>query len=254
VLRPSTGGGGISSSSGSFSAPPPTGPRHKILFERVTLRYRMTSLPSALTATFAGEPDPFCAALASCGADGTLTLSLPRLSRMLTVTAEREVTKRVSSRRAIADLRRGDLRLDVGPPIPFSAGPSAQVSETFRAGDGSSCQAASSSRAAQVIVNPGQFTAGPRDTVQVVLNDPNEAELMRTYCPGPADSDLFGGSSILARVTLGPAQLLRRSSVFALSRSGSFAGFGYQGTLGGGLQFSLTLEHVHAGTVQEVLP
>jgi hypothetical protein len=42
--------------------------------------------------------------------------------------------------------------------------------------------------------------------------------------------------------------------VFALSRSGSFGGFGYQGRLGGALRFALTLEHVHAGTVQEVLP
>lgn len=254
MLRASNRGGGFSSSSGSFSAPPPPGRRHKIMFERVTLRYRMQSLPSALTVTFSGEPDPFCAALASCGAAGTLNLSLPRLSRILTVTAQREVAKRVSSHRAMADLRRGALRLDVGPPIPFHAGPPAQVSETLRAGDGSSCQAVSSSREAQVIVNPGQFAGGPRDTVQVVLTDLNEAGLMRTYCPGPDDTDMFGHSSILARVTLGREQLLRRSSVFALSRSGSFAGPGYQGTFGGALQFSLTLEHVHAGTVQEVVP
>jgi hypothetical protein len=77
---------------------------------------------------------------------------------------------------------------------------------------------------------------------------------MRTYCPGPSDSDLFGRSSIVASKTLGAEQLLRHSSVFALSRSGSFAGPGYQGTLGGALQFSLTLEHVRAGTVQEVVP
>lgn len=254
VLRPATGGGGFSSSSGSFSAPPPAGPRHKVLFERVTLRYRMTSLPSALTATFAGESDPFCAALASCGAAGTLDLSFPRFARTFAVTAERQVARRVSSHRAIADFRRGALRLDVGPPIALRGGLPAQVSETFRAGDGSSCQAGSSSRDAQVIVNPGQFAGGPRDSVQVVLNDPDQAGLMRTYCPGPADSDLFGTRSILARTTLSPAQLLRRSSVLALSRSGGFAGPGYQGTLGGALQFSLTLEHVDAGTVQEVLP
>jgi hypothetical protein len=77
---------------------------------------------------------------------------------------------------------------------------------------------------------------------------------MRTHCPGPDDNDLFGPSSILARVTLGREQLLRRSSAFALSRSGGFAGPGYQGTFGGALQFSLTLEHVRAGTVREVVP
>ncbi len=254
VLRPSTGGGGFSSSSGTLTSPPPPAvPRHKILFERVALRYRMQGLPSALTATFSGEPDPFCAALASCGAAGTLNLSLPRFTRTFTVTAEREVAKRVSSHQAIADLRRGALRLDVGPPVPFRAGPPARVNETFSAGDGSSCQAALFNRGAEVIVNPGQF-AGRRDVVQVVLNDPNGAGLMRTYCPGPSDSDLLGRGSIFASTTLGREQLLRPRSVFVLSRPGSFAGPGYQGTLGGALQFSLTLEHVRAGTVQEVVP
>jgi hypothetical protein len=254
VLRPSKGGGGGSSSSGSFSAPPPPGPRRKILFERVTLRYRMQSLPSALTATFAGEPDPFCGALASCGATGALALSLPRFARTFTVTAERVVRRRVSARRAIAELRRGTLPVEVGPPVPFRAGPPARVSETFDAGDGSSCQATSASRQAEVIVNPGQFAGGPRDVVQVVLSDPNEAGLVRTYCPGPDDGDLIGRSSIFASTRLGRDQLLRRHSVFALSRAGSFAGPGYVGTLAGALQFSLTLERVRAGTVQEVVP
>jgi hypothetical protein len=254
VLRPSTGGGGFSSSSGTFSAPPPAGvPRHKILFERVTLRYRMQSLPSALTALFSGEPDPFCAALASCGAAGTLALSVPRFTRTFTVTAEREVATRLSSRRAIADLRRGVLPLNAGPPIAFSAGPPVQVNETLRAGDGSSCQAASTTRQAQVMVDSG-LLAGSRHAVQVVLSDPNETGIMRTYCPGPDDNDMFGRSTILARTNLGREQLLRRNSVFALSRSGTFAGSGYGGTLGGALRFSLILEHVRAGTVQEVVP
>lgn len=254
VLRPSEGGGSGSSSSGSFSSPPAPGPRHTILFERVALRYRMRSLPSALTATFSGESDPFCAALASCGATGTLDLSLPRFTRTFTVTTRREVARRVSSRRAIADLRDGALPVGVGPPIFLSAGPALRVNETFRAGDGSSCQAASSSRQAQLFVNPGDFAGGPRDVVQFVLSDPDQAGLMRTYCPGPDDRDLFGPSTIVARSDLGREQLLRRSSVFALSRSGGFAGPGYVGTLGGDLQFSLTLEHVRAGTVQEVVP
>jgi hypothetical protein len=253
VLRPSKGGGGGSSSSGSFTSPPASGPRHKILFERVALRYRMTSLPSTLTATFAGEPDPFCAALASCGATGLLELSLPRFARTFTVTARREVARRVSSRRAIADLRRGVLPLNAGPPIAFSAAPAVQVNETLRAGDGSSCQAASTSRQAQLMVESG-LLAGSHHAVQVVLSDPDEMGIMRTYCAGPDDSDLFGRGTIVASTRLGREQLLRRSSVFALSRSGSFAGPGYVGTLGGTLQFSLTLEHVRAGTVQEVVP
>jgi hypothetical protein len=252
VLRPSiAGGGGFSSSSGTLTTTPSRGaPRHKLLFERVTLRYRLQSLPSALTATFSGGSDPFCISLASCGAAGTLDLSLPGLARTFTVTAEREVSRRVSARRAIADLRRGALPLGVGSPIPSGAASPVRVNETFRAADGSSCQASSSTRQTQVIV--GQFTAR-RNTVQVALSDPNQAELIRTYCPGPDDNDLFGRRTIIARTTLRPEQLLRRSSVFALSRSGGFGGPGYRGTLGGALEFSLALEHTRAGTVQEVV-
>jgi hypothetical protein len=252
VLRPA-GSGGVSSSSGSFQAPPATGRRHKILFERVALRYRMTSLPSALTATFSGETDPFCVALASCGATGSLVLSLPGFARTFTVTAQRQVSRRVSARQAIADLRRGVLPLNAGPPIPFSAGPAVQVNETFRAGDGSSCQAASTTRQAQVIVGSG-LLAGSRHAVQVVLSDPNETGLVRTYCPGPDDRDLFGRGTIVARSRLEREQLLRRSSVFALSRSGAFAGPGYGGTLGGAMRFSLSLQRVRAGTVTAVVP
>ena len=62
VLRPSTGGGG--SSSQSFPGLPAP-PRHKVLVERVALRYRVASLPSALDTAFSGEPDPFCAAFAA---------------------------------------------------------------------------------------------------------------------------------------------------------------------------------------------
>ncbi len=128
------------------------------------------------------------------------------------------------------------------------------MSETFRAGDGSSCQTVSTSRQAQLFLNPGPF-GGPHPGVRVVVNEPNDAGLMRTYCPGPTDSDLFGrNNTVLATTKVGLAQLLRRRSVFALSRSGSFAGPGYVGTRGGSLQFSLTLEHVRAGTVQEVAP
>lgn len=248
VLRPSTGGG--SSSSGSFSSGPASPAEHKLFLEQVTLRYRTASLPSALSATFSGETDPFCAALASCGATGSLALSLPRFAHTFVLRVSRVVRTRVSARQAIADLRHGVLSLESGPPVTFGAGLQVDVSETFRGGDGSNCQAASTSRQAELLVNPG----GRRGGAQVVLSDPNIAGLMRTYCPGPSDSDLFGRSQTVATATLSPAQLLLRHSVLVLSQSGSFTGLGYVGTRGGALLFSLTLEHVRAGTVQEVTP
>jgi hypothetical protein len=249
VLRPSTGGGG-SSSSGSFSTAPTAPPGHRFLLEQVALRYRVASLPSALSATFSGEPDPFCAALASCGATGSLALSLPRFSHTFVLRATRVVRTRVSSRQALADLRHGMLSLGLGPPVSTGRGLQAEVSETFQGGEGSSCRAASRSRQVQLFVNPEVRRGG----AHVVLSDPDLAGLMRTYCPGPSDSDLFGRSRAVATATLSREQLLRRRSVFALAASGSFAGLGYAGTRGGALQFSLTLEQVRAGTVQEAGP
>lgn len=105
-----------------------------------------------------------------------------------------------------------------------------------------------------MFLNP-RPSAGPHPAVQVVVNEPSDAGLMRTYCPGPTDTDLFGrNNTVLATTKVGLAQLLRRRSVFTLSRPGSFAGPGYVGTRGGALQFSLTLEQIRAGTVQEVAP
>lgn len=249
VLRPSSGGFSSSSSSQSFG-PPPAAPPHKVLVEQVTLRYRAASLPSALTTRFSGEPDPFCAALASCGATGTLALSLPRVAQTFVVTASRVVAKRVNSRQAMADLRRGLLSLSPGALVP-TASAAAQVSESLRTADGALCQASSTTRQAEVFFTPGPGAA--RHGLNVVLNDPADAGVMRTYCPGPSDADVFGAhANVLASARVGLAQLVRRRSVFMMSRPGSFAGVGYVGTRGGALQFSLTLERVRAGTVQEV--
>jgi hypothetical protein len=248
LLRPSTGG--ASSSSQSFGVPSRPPAPHKVLVEQVTLRYRVSSLPSTLDMTFSGEPDPFCTALASCGASGSLALSFPRLVRTFVVRASRVVGRRVGARRALADFRRGLLSAFAGPPIPFRAA-ATRVSETLRAADGTACQSVATSRQAQLFLNPA-FAPGSAQAFDVVLNDPNQDGLLRTYCPGPTDTDVFGlRNSQLASTKISFAQLLRRSSVVTLARPGSFSGPGYVGTRGGALEFSLNLEHVRAGTVRE---
>ncbi|MGO9496349.1 MAG: hypothetical protein ACLQA5_06500, partial [Solirubrobacteraceae bacterium] len=93
VMRPSSSGESqTSGSSGSSLGPPP--PR-KQLVEQVTLRYRVSSLPGALETSFSGEPDPFCAALDSCGATGTLGLSLLQPQNELVLSASRTVQTRL---------------------------------------------------------------------------------------------------------------------------------------------------------------
>lgn len=94
VFRPSSSVLSQSSgSSGPSSGPPP---RRKVLAEQVTLDDGVSSLPGMLEASFSGEPDPFCAALDSCGASGTLALSLPQFDSRLVLAASRVVAARVS--------------------------------------------------------------------------------------------------------------------------------------------------------------
>jgi hypothetical protein len=253
VLRPSSGGFGVSSSSGSasgsFFGPPP---RHKVLLERVTLRYRLTSLPGELDAAFSGEPDPFCAALGSCGAGGSLALTLAGLDRTLTISGSRVVRRRVGRRQALADVRRGRLSFfEVNAFGPLST----QVSETFQGQDGSRCAETANDHGVQLFFGSPRRRRG----LLATLSEGNALGLVRTHCPGPADSDvfagnpsnLFGPNSTVASGLIDPAALTSRQTVVSLTWPGSFAGFGYVGTRSGGIPLSLSLERVvHAGTIQ----
>lgn len=257
VIRATPAGGSQSGSSGAapvaLPPPPPPPPRHKVLLEQVTLRYRLASLPGAsVDVAFSGGPDPFCEALDSCGATGTLELTLPNFNQTLTVQASRPVARRVDARQVLADLRDGRLRPsggEVGGPRP---GITAEVAETVAGPGGARCQAASGTRVDQVF-----FTAGPSRSgrsVALVLNDPVDVGAFRTYCPGPSDIDVFGSGPAVARTSIGIAQLLARHSVVTLPLSGSFAGVGYVGTRSGALGFSLTRERIRAGTVEVTRP
>ncbi len=245
VMRPSSSGESqTSGSSGSSLGPPP--PR-KQLVEQVTLRYRVSSLPGALETSFSGEPDPFCAALDSCGATGTLGLSLLQPQNELVLSASRTVQTRVSARRAIADLRRGRLRFGAITGV----GVGTVVTESFSGGDGLRCQ--DSATGGQAVV---QFIPlGTRRGVSATLIEPSGSVALRTHCPGPTDTDMignvFGG---LATGAVGPADLLRRQTVVSLTNPGGFSGVGYVGSRGGALGLSLALEQIHAGTISVVRP
>ena len=221
---------------------------HKTLVEQVTLRYRVATLPETLGISFSGSSDPFCAALDSCGATGTLQLGLPGYRNTLVITASRVVKKRVSARQAIADLRRGRLFIEGGAPSHSPGSVPVFVQERFVGQDGFRCQDSTTSSQAALIF--GGFPGGsPRTGLPMLLIDPSEAGLLRTHCPGPADSDLIGqGAVMVARGSFGLAQLLRRQSVVALTNPGAFSGLGYVGSRGGAIELSMSLEQVSAGT------
>ena len=226
---------------------------HKVFLEQVLLRYRLGSLPSALDVGFVGEPDPFCAALDSCGASGTLAFALPGLRQSFEVEASRQVNRRVDARQALADFRRGRLSLGGGVAQQAGAGGIADVTETYAGSGGLRCQSTSESPdQPQLLVEPRSARTG--GGVAVLLNDQIGSDLLRTYCPGPSVTDVFGSNSGVARASIGVSQLLARHSAISLSAPGSFAGTGYVGTRGGALRFSLTLEHVRAGTVEVTRP
>ena len=252
VLRPAPGYGGVSTSgSSSGTAIPVITPVKRVLVEQVTLRYRIASLSGTLDTTFSGEPDPFCAALASCGTSGNLTVGIRPFGGTLVVTASREVPQRVNASQAIADLRRGRLLMQGAGLRPFRPPfVSTATTETFSAADGSRCQAAGTSQQAQLFFGPGPGPARPLNALTATMIETNPSGLMRTYCPGPTDSDVFGQEQVLADGSVGAAGLLRRHSVLSLTHPGAFAGVGYVGTRGGALQFSLSLESVRGGTVE----
>jgi hypothetical protein len=272
VLRPATTGGftasasasgGSGSSSGSFFPPAlPPARGHKVLLEQVTqvlleqvtLAYKLTSLPGALDVAFAGEPDPFCEALGSCGTSGSLVLSLSGLDRTVSITASRVVGRRVGARQALADLRRGRLRFEPGVSAPTPGSPTAQVIETFQAPDGSRCADTTAANGALL-----SFDAAPGGRgLLATLIDSTAGGLVRTHCPGPADSDVFGsspgnpfGGGGVASGPIAPAALASGQIVVSLANPGSFTGVGYAGTRSGAIPLSLSFERVvQAGTIE----
>jgi len=246
VLRPDRSESMSESSSGSGSTQ--GRPPHKVLIERVTLRYRLEPLADGLEIPFSGDPEPLCAPLDACGATGTLLVSTAGPSIPLTLTASRTVARRVGAHRALADLRRGRL----GQPGGFAQLPSLNVAETLSAADGSRCDAsASAQRSGAALSFGGPFGGRGRGAATRVSLPAFGTELMRTYCPGPSSADVIGNSEVLGRATVPVAQLLRPQSDLVLTDPGSFSGFGYVGTRTGGIGFSMALEGIRAGTVQE---
>lgn len=243
VLRP--GAGQEESSSGS-SRPVPRPPLHKVLVERVTLRYAVTPLAGGLEIPFSGEPDAFCTALDSCGATGTLVLSAGGPVTAVTLAASRTVRRRIGARGALADLRRGRL----GSPSGFGKVSSLNVAEMFSSADISRCDASAEGPGAGLSFGGEPGTAARGSATQVTLFAYG-GEYLRTYCPGPSTADVIGEFQRLGRASVTVAQLLAPHSDLRLTDPGSFSGTGYVGMRTEEIGFSLALEGIRAGTVQE---
>jgi hypothetical protein len=242
----SSGGGFFSSSSSSSASASPS--LHPAFVEHVDLRYTLVARPGALDVGFTGAGDPSCVALDTCGASGSLALSVPNPTGTVSLSASRVVRARVSSRQALADFRAGRLTLD----FPGFAQLSAKVQESFGWPGTVACEDSSATPSVQLTV--GSF-AGPRrrGPVPVTLVNQTGSDVLRTRCPGPMDADVVGQSpnGVIARASVTPGELLSSRTVVSLSNPGAFSVPGYAGTRSGAVMLELALVAVHAGTTTE---
>ena len=248
VLRTAPAGGGSGGSSGTSFATRPGAP-HRVLSEYVTLRYRVSFLPSTLEANFAGATDPICQTVDSCGTTGSVGLSLTRGPATFTLTVSRRVRARVSARRALQDLRAGRLTVD----YPAQVSAPGRVAESLTRSGGSTCS--ETLPVSRLDAWFGPVNAPPtRHTLPISLQYSNglNLDVLRTHCLGPADADMIGGTSALAATSLTSSQLLAQTNDVALVNPGSFSGLGYTGYRGGAIRLELTLVHVAAGTRREL--
>jgi hypothetical protein len=248
-LSPDTGFSSTSGGSSSGGRPP----RRFALFERVTLRYRMTLGASALTIPFQGENNPFCAALDACGVSGSLSLGLQPSGGTFALVAERRVTRRVPRRRSLADFRSGRLGILLALPASMQQ---VTLTESLQRAEGPSCR---DSRSLGDVVQAwlgSPFTSSPSvgshgPSLPIVLTAQSRGDLLRTYCPGPSQGDVFNSNDVLGRGSISRRQLLATHSTVDVSPRGSFAVPGYTGSMTGSVPLSLTLLKITAATVRE---
>jgi hypothetical protein len=230
--------GGSSSSSGSSGASAPG------LQEQIELSYRLSADPGALDIPFEGESGPFCAVLDTCGGSGSLSLSVPASTMTLHLFGARTVRRRVTRRRVIADFLRGRLGPVAGPSVDL---PGARISERWEGTGTAACSDALSAPRGAIdfmLTASGRGSAVPLQLIDYSGSDP-----LRTHCPGPEFSDVFGMGQTFGEAEIARRQLLERSTTVMISPHGGWSVPGYTGSRGGGIRLTLSLVKIQASTV-----
>ncbi len=245
MLRPARNLG-TSFSSSSSSGPGPRSTRQ--VLEYVQLHYRVAPGSTGIQTLFSGAGDGSCVVVDSCGAVGSLNLSV-HPSGTLMVFASRIVRGRRSAGRILGDLRSGRLTVNGFSTL------TGDVAETYTWGDGSSCRdSVGAPRLELSLGSRGRGGSGARIPMTLVSSTGPGVEVLRTHCPGPADADLlspsgaFGGSGLIASGSVTLRQLLAKRSSLDLGEPAGFAGLGYTGSRQGALRLNLTLIKVSTGS------
>jgi hypothetical protein len=235
--EPSLAGGSIIGTTSGIASGRPAKAR-SALEESATVVYRMTRVSGALTTGFAGLAPPLCGALGACGTTGRLVQSFATRGT-LSFSGTRIVRRRRSAAAALADLRRGRLRLsDSFPFNPIRVSTDEAISES----DGVACRDTSTVRLGstadrahgaidELILsqNPGGFPSG-------------EPDPFRTRCPGPSAQDILGfRGTPLAAAVVSAGRLGDKRLLIVFSAQGGFTGSAYSGDRGGSVVLSLTL-------------
>jgi hypothetical protein len=237
-------------SGGIGSGPVPQ--QHRQLVEQVILRYRVTASATTFTIAFGGERGPFCHALGTCQAYGSLMLNLPRLQGDVDVLALRDVKTRVGRHQALRDLRAGRLSV-IGATLNWVT---PRLTETFH--DGGTCT--ESLPVPAWGLGFGSFGPSRHGLVVTVaglggadspLLGPGATDPLRTHCPGPEGPDALAPHATLASARIPVAALLRRHRMITLRTRGGFIVPGYDGTRNGELPATMSLLKIIAGTQTE---
>lgn len=245
--QPDDSGPNLSGSSGSGSGGQPP------LIEQLDLRYRLSVAPSTLAVSFTGENDPFCAVFDSCATAGELSMALSGGHGTIDLLAQHVARHRLTRGQMLAEFRSG--RLVVDPGFSFASENETLVESLTRPGAPTCADSRRLQDAVQLSLGPLIVPIGGRRVpVELISsgadNDGGGLDVLRTYCPGPSDVDVFGWDpeSVLAHGSLSRAQLLEPTATLTLPASGSFGGPGYQGTHSGITRVVLALQSIQVNT------
>lgn len=234
---------------GASSPPEPPrrrrGPRRQL----VGLDYGVVGVSGALGATFAGLPGPGCAPLDACGASGSVTWSLSRISARVLITGSRRVHGDGGGLGfGLLALRQGRMRVSLQA---FSDDDSESATSTGTASTrvtlpgGTVCTDSARGPAPELdggVARSGalRITLGPVDEQGI--------DAVRTRCPGPLQTDMSAGGALAAGV-LDPRTLGAKDIDLPLRTGGALVGPGYGGSRSGQIVLHLRLAHAD----QEVL-
>jgi hypothetical protein len=239
ALTPGPAGGGVSESTGGRgSTPVSSSHRRREFQELVSARYQLAPEAGALTAAFRAVPAPACTVLGSCGTTGTVSLTPLAATHDVTLQLTRTVPRRPSRAAILRDLRAGRLSTGfVETNLPIA------VSETLAGAV--TCQ---SSRSETMPLLFGAPRGGVSLQAQSLGLFAGSGDILRSYCPGPEDSDLIGQTENLASGGIVSGRPGAPTLQLRLTRGRAFSGGEYSGRWGGALSLGLTRRALKVST------